>query len=354
VSIKQSEIMTPNSSTHAKSDKRGQAWRLLLGSAVSLALLWLAFRGVDWAEAWGTLRRADGLLLLASLGSVLLTTGLRATRWRLMFYPHHHHLRLRRFVGTFFVGQVVNAVIPARVGEVARAYLIGESEGVSKMHALWTAVVEKVLDALVLLVFIMALSLAVQLPFWLQRAAWLLSGGILVGMIAMALALASEPRVASWIAAQEAQHGWIRRLRLRRLLKVVAQSVRLLRQPTLSIGLLGWSLLAFFSGALTNWLVARALGLPLPYRAALLLLAVLQISAVVPIPTSPGRIGLFHYLCVITLAIFGVERDIALGYGLVLHVIFYLPMTIGGPLALWLQSYRWHDVSRLLGRRDLS
>jgi hypothetical protein len=103
-------------------------------------------------------------------------------------------------------------------------------------------------------------------------------------------------------------------------------------------------------GAATNCLVAMALtrtvgvdsvrptgdaGLALQPAAWLLLLAVLQISAVVPIPTSPGRIGLFHYLCVVTLAIFGTEKSVAMSYGLVLHIVTYLPMVVGGPVGLW-------------------
>ncbi len=85
----------------------------------------------------------------------------------------------------------------------------------------------------------------------------------------------------------------------------------------------------------TNWLVGRALHLPVSWAAAWLLLVVLQASAVAPIPTSPGRVGLFHYLCVLSLAVFGIERGAALSYGLVLHLLVYLPMAVIGPWVLW-------------------
>jgi hypothetical protein len=131
---------------------------------------------------------------------------------------------------------------------------------------------------------------------------------------------------------------------LSRLFATIADGMHLLRRPRLSAGLLGWSVLAFLSAAVTNWLAARALDVPVSYQASMLLLAVLQISAVVPIPTSPGRVGLFHYLCVISLAIFGVRRQVALSYGLVLHFLVYLPMTVGGPLGIWLESVGWRDL----------
>ena len=322
-----------------------QVLRLALGTAVSLVFLWLALRGVNWGETWDTMRRANLILLLAALGSVLLTTSIKATRWRLMSPPPPRQLRLRNFFGVFLIGQVINAIIPLRLGEIARALLIGQKEGVSKAHALWTTVTEKVLDSLVLLVFLVGISFLVPLPAWLQRAGWTLSLAIVVGFALLALAISRKRQTLAWLDALTAQHPWAGRLRLQRLFTAVVESLQLVRYPRLFWGTIAWSFGAFLVAAGTNWLVARAIGLELGYMPCLLLLSVLQISAVVPLPTSPGRVGLFHYLCIISLAIFGVERDIALGYGLILHVIVYLPMAVGGPLGMWLENMSWHTLS---------
>jgi hypothetical protein len=332
--------------TGPTSRRHTRAAQLLLGALVSLAFVWLAARGVDWPAAWATLVAADRTLLLLALGTVVLTTWLRAVRWRLMFHPHHRGLRLYSFFTIFLIGQVINAVIPARLGEVTRAVLIGKREGVSKAQALWTAVVEKLLDALTLLLFVAGISWYVALPEWLQTASWTLTGGIFIVLFALVGMVLMQPRAHKWLAALEERFVWSRRLRLGRLLAVVADSLRQLSSPRLFAGLMVWSILSFLAAALTNWLTARALSLPLSFGASLLLLSVLQISAVVPIPTSPGRVGLFHYLCIISLAIFGIGRDAALGYGLVLHVLVYLPMMVLGPLGMWQQSCRWSDLAR--------
>lgn len=328
------------------------AARWILGAGISLALLYLSVRGVDWPTTWQTLAHADPALLATALFSVLFTTWLKAVRWRLMFYPHHRRLRVSSFLIVFLIGQMINAIIPARLGEVARAFLIGEREGVSKAHALWTAVVEKVLDAFTLLAFLAALALWVPLPPWLQQARWTLTGGVAFVIVALIGAALYRPRFLLWLESYTARHRWLRRLRVFTLARAVLDSLRLMRRPALSGGLLLWSILAFLAAACTNWLTGQALGLDLSGAAALLLLAVLQISAVVPIPTSPGRVGLFHYLCILSLAIFGVPRDTALSYGLVLHALTYLPMAIGGPLGLWLQSYRWRDISHWLNKEE--
>lgn len=326
--------------------------RLALGTGISLGFLWLAFRGVDWAGAWAVIRHARWGMAGLALGSVILSTWMRALRWRLLFYPDHRRLDPTRCLGIFLAGQVLNAVIPARLGEIARAYLIGRYSGISKMYALWTTVVEKVLDALTLLLFLAGLSLFVPLPPWLQRAGRTLGLALIAGSLLLALLLVLRRHVLDRLQGLERAHPWIARLRLRALLGAIGDSVRLLRNPRLAGAVGGWSVAAFGVGAWTNWLVARALDMPLSYGAALLLLAVLQISAIVPIPTSPGRIGLFHYLCILSLAIFGVARESALSYALVLHVIFYLPMTIGGPLALWLETRGQQGLLAVLGGQE--
>ena len=330
--------------------------RLVAGTLVSLGFLWLAFRGVDWHSARETIARANIWLLLVALGTVVLTALQKSARWRTMFYPDHRRLRLGRFFSIFLVGQVINAVVPARLGEVARAYLVGESEGVSKAHALWTAIVEKVLDAFTLLLLLAGMSLFISLPLWLQQARWTLGLAIGAGLMLLALAVVFRKRAIGWLERWNTSHPWWQRFRLPYLLQVIIDSLRLMRRPQLLGGLLGWSVVAFLTAAATNWITARALGLRLSYSACLLLLAVLQISAVVPIPTTPGRVGLFHYLCVVSLAIFGVDRDVALSYSLVLHVLVYLPMMVGGPIGIWLAGTHgygagthWHDMLRQSG-----
>jgi glycosyltransferase 2 family protein len=330
------------------SNRRKQIAQVLVGTLVSVAFLWLAFRKVDWAGVWQSIAHANVWLLLAALGSVVLTTLIRSERWRMMFEARSRRLRPAKFFSIFLIGQVINAIFPARIGELARAYLIGEIEQVSKAYAFWTTVVEKVLDAFILLLFLAGISLVVPLPDWLRQAGWTLSLGVVAVFVGLGLVLVWRVRVARLIERIATRFPWSRHLRLGRLLSAVADSVSLARRPALFGGLVSWSVVAFLVAATTNWLTAQALGLHISYTACLLLLAVLQVTAVVPIPTSPGRVGLFHYLCVISLAIFGVQRDVALGFGLILHLLTYLPMAVGGPLCLWLENYDLRGLSRLL------
>jgi hypothetical protein len=60
----------------------------------------------------------------------------------------------------------------------------------------------------------------------------------------------------------------------------------------------------------------------------------LVLQAGISMPSVPGRIGLFEYLCVLTLSLFGVSQEEALSYGIVLHALVFLPTILLGVLAL--------------------
>jgi uncharacterized membrane protein YbhN (UPF0104 family) len=90
----------------------------------------------------------------------------------------------------------------------------------------------------------------------------------------------------------------------------------------------------------TNLLTFQALGLQLPWTAAAVLLVVLQ--AGISVPSVPGRIGLFQYLCILSLGLFGVSQSQSLSYGILLQaIVFILPTLLSGA-ALWV--FRWDDL----------
>ena len=325
----------------------GQRWsRRLIGALVSLAFLWLAGRGVSWQDAWGGLVGANWLLLGIAGASSLVIICIRVERWRYLFYPQHKHLHLTTLTGIYLVGQLINTVVPARIGELARAYLAGEREGVSKAQGLWTTVLEKVLDSVVLLLFLGALSALIALPPWLAQAGWLLGASVVVGALVGGAMLWYHTKVRRWVTDLQARFRWMASLRLHRIVDLISTSVSLMSRPEFVLGMAGRSLLAFGAAVAMQWLAARALGVALSWGASIMLLCVLQISAIVPLPTSPGRVGLFHFLTALTLSVFGIERGQALSYAVALHLLVYLPIVVGGPLSMWLLSVGWRDVTR--------
>jgi glycosyltransferase 2 family protein len=316
----------------------GPRIQLWLGVLLGLIMLFLAGRGLDLALVGQTLARVNPMYVLLALLVFLLTQVVKAVRWRWLLSPKPTGLTLMQLANLLIVGQTINLLFLTRLGDIARAYLTGEESGASKTYVLGSIAAEKVVDLLALAIVIMCLIPFITLP------AWLAARQVPVIAVAAALVLAMACLIAG-------RHTWI--AWLNRLLARIPGSSRVRWQARLAAGLDGlsavanrraalaiwwWTLVIWSLGALTNMFLFLAFNLPARVLPAVFLLAVLQ--AGVAVPSVPGKIGVFHYLCVLALSAFGVPAAVALGYGITLHLIVVGSNSVWSAIAMW--QYSWH------------
>ena len=317
------------------------SWQLWLGIGFSLGFLWLALRGVDLTVTANVLRRVNVPILGAAVASYVLSAVAKAIRWRLLLAARKAPSFGRAF-SVMSVGVMANAFLPARLGEFTRAYLMGESEADSKVYVLGTVAVEKVTDLLFLLLALMVLLSRMVLPEWLAGPAR--GTALVLAILVPCFVLLVWQRDFFWRMVERASRfvpsAW--REWLVRQTRYGLTSLDVTRRPRLLIGLFGWSLIAWMISALTNYLVFLALELALPVWASLLLLVVLQVG--IAVPSSPGRIGVFQYLVILTLSIFAVNKDVALGVGIILYLVVYVPMVLIGGYCLWREKVTWQKL----------
>lgn len=311
--------------------------------ALGVIMLILAFRGIDSSALMAALTRTDPRFVALGLVTVGATIGAKALRWKLLFYPSHDNLRLRSLVSAILIGQTMNFLLPARLGELARAYLIGEAEGKRKLFAFGTILVEKLLDGLMLLLLLAVLFLVMPLPDWL-RMPGATTGLILASLLAAMLLLGGQrERILGALVRFSQLLPVLKQLGLRQRLGDLADSLNSLRSTEVNMRLLLWSLAVWLLAALTNYLTLLALQIEVPLLvASFFVLAVIHLGLVVP--SSPARIGVFHYLCVLSLSVFGVERSLALAYGFILHFIVVLPVIFAGIFCVWRESLSLYRV----------
>ena len=104
------------------------------------------------------------------------------------------------------------------------------------------------------------------------------------------------------------------------------------------------------TAVLTNHIVLLAFEIQLPLVVSLMLLIALQ--AGITIPSLPASIGVFEFICVLTLGYFGIDDATALSYGILLHIIVYLPIIVGGLLTFWLLQLGQTHVTQLQAARS--
>ncbi len=310
-------------------------FRVALGTLVSAFFLYLALRDVPLDAVAQALARVNYAWVAVAVLMMVVQSWLRAVRWVQLFYPLQRGLRVRNFLGITLVTQMLNILAPWRLGDLARIYLAGEIEKRSKVQTLATLGTEKVFDTLMLVLLLFGIPLFVTLPAEVEaRRAGLIV--LLVALFGLAVGLIFSR---DWLLRllRRIPVPWIRRY-VDGHAEVALASLDVFRRWDVHLGLQALSLAIWLIGVLVNQLTFLALDLQLPPIAPFLLLAVLQVGGYVP--SAPGKLGLFQYLCIVTLELFAVDKSIGLAYGILLYLIAYgTPITLG-ILILW-----WGGIS---------
>lgn len=315
----------------------------MAGSAISLLLLWLAFRQTSATQLWNDLAAADYRFVALALGCVLLSPFARAVRWRLLLHPRQAGLPLPSLAEILLIGQMLNILIPVRLGELARIHFLARNHQRSRAHILGSLIVEKWLDLVILLLASILALMSVPAPVWFRDTRLSLAA-ITAAFLLTALA---ATRYRGWLVEQM---GRVTKLlpnrwqeRIRSATASTLMSLEVLRSPRLGALLVGWSVVLWVLGLLVNHAILLALGLDLPLTASLLLLVALAVG--IMLPSAPANLGVFHFICILTLELFGVPRETALGYAILLHLVVFLP-----PMLLGLAGFWWESSGRALGK----
>ena len=316
--------------------------QVALGTGLSLVFLWLAFRDVPLSQVVATFSRADYRFVALALVLVLTSPLARAARWRLLYHPDQKELSHLRLAEVLLISQMLNIVVPARLGEVARIYFMGKIESRSRSRTLGTIAVEKWLDILMLLLLVLLAPIFVSLPPWFRDSRVTLAV-FAAAFLGVALTLSyGKDRLLTLMesVSRFLPEGWRQStMRVHRATSLALGSLDVLRSPWVRLKLQGWSLIIWMLSILVNYIVFLALGLPLPFAAALFLVIVLEVG--VAVPSVPGKLGIFHYLCTLALGVFGLEKGAALGYAVLLYFVVFAPPLLLGALFLW-----WESVHR--------
>lgn len=311
----------------------GKRWRLWLGLGVSLAFLILAIRQVtDFGQALAAARAANYWYLLPALVVYFIGVWVRSARWHYLLKPIKS-LSAWKLFPVVVIGYMANDILPARIGELVRAYVLGEQEQVSKTATFATIVVERLFDGLTMLLFMGAVSLLIPFEEGLQQIVRV-AGIVFVGGLLVVLAVASSrrltlmlinlvlkmvpARVRPGISAKAS--AFLEGLAALQSLKAMA--------VVLALSVVAWS---FEAGM--YYVLALSFDLRLPFYALALTTAVANLGTMVP--SSPGYIGTFEALCVFTLGLFGADNNLAFSYTVVLHAALLVPITLWGLYYLW-------------------
>jgi uncharacterized protein (TIRG00374 family) len=327
----------------AQSGTGTRRWRnLIISVLVSVGFLYLAFRNVQLDELGVALRRLDvGWLLVAIVVSLLIMV-FRAWRWQLELRPLEHVPLGRLWVITAVAYMAIN-LLPVRLGEIVRPWLLSRRSSVPFSSVVGNIVLEKTLDSVVIVFYILVGLLTVEnLPLWVRRGAIFpaVAAAVLVSLVLL-FWWRGEAFVDRWIL-----HLLPQRFRgnLKKILASVADGMRIIPNPGLLLTVFLVSLALWFLPILSSYIMILTFDLDAPFSAALVVFIFVGFGTA--LPNLPGMIGPYQYACQLALGLFGVSDVDGLAYGLVLNAVQFLTLIAQGLLALPIAGVSFADIRR--------
>jgi glycosyltransferase 2 family protein len=324
---------------------------IYLGMLVSLVCCLLIFRHLDWLALWKALIQVKPFWLVITLLVFYGGIYARALRWALLF-PSDTPVASHRLFKPVMVGYAFNNILPTgRVGEFMRAIYVGKRENTGIPVALGTIVTERLFDSLSLIIMFLA-AMAFIPPMdpdlTVQFAGFHIEGKMLstlihqvmlgAGFLVIVMGLLMLPSIREGLVRVMGLFPFFKpfQLAMEQGLEQIMRGFGVIRNPNRLCGVITYSMLIWGINALAAMTLAwgfKDINMTMIQAMALVVIE----SMAVMIPAAPGYWGLYEAGMIFGFAVLELHpsKETALAYGLVMHLIFFLPTTLAG---LWFAS----------------
>ncbi len=311
--------------------------RLVFGIVISVTALAVLIWFADGKQVLSALEQVN--LIWIALVLVLLFVSLmtRAAAWRII-------LKNRISFGKSFLilnaGYFVNTILPFRIGEVARAFLLIPS-GFTFWEAFPTILLERMYDIIfTVCLFLTGLTFVLNFSQGIVYAS-VLGGLVLLGFGTLFFLVKNQNQVLAWLEGISLPWTKVQAWLIKQLLSILS-GLTILSDP--------WQLIKVFSFMLLSWGIAilyQYFLLKAFIPDARLIWAMFALGALglgVSVPSSPGNIGLYEASITLALAAFGVDQSTAFTYALTSHILNLAVTTLFGSFALVREGYTLRDI----------
>ena len=244
-----------------------QRLSIAAGIALGVVFLWLSLKDTDFTQIREALVHAHIAYALPLLAAVALFYWLKAVRICMLLRPLRS-LSVSDVVPAMMIGFAANNLLPARLGDLARVYLLGRQQSLSKVSILASMIVERLFDLLAALGLLALVIVAAQVPAALVKPGYFI-GGLELALLALTVAMVmwtpmfvSLVRVATGFLPGKLRAG------LTHQVELGGAGTHALRQPRLLLGIAVTSVLQSLLRAAAMYVAVLAVGVDVPISAA--------------------------------------------------------------------------------------
>ena len=272
---------------------------LVWPSPESRVLLAEAVRKMRWADFWPYLLAYGGLMVVVHF--------CRSWRWNSLLAPLGVRLGFGRLFAISSVGFLAILALPARLGEFVRPSLIRQKGHISASAALGTVAVERVVDGLMVSLFVFGTLFSLNgpgAPGWMMPTAYSALGVFTAAMVFLVFAMRKPEATVDFCLKMSLMTRLAPRAAavIREKLLEMIRGLAVLRDVRNMAVFVGWSLLYWTANGLTVLVMARAFGLPLTPIGAYASMGVVAVG--IMLPNAPALAGQFQYFTLLGLSLY--------------------------------------------------
>ncbi len=315
--------------------------KIFFGILISLLLVYLSVRGIHFQDVVSDLQKIQRSYVIVFLLLIILMQYLRSYRWGVILQPMQKIDQLSLFSVTS-VGFLAIAAIPARIGELARPYLIARKSSVKMSSALGTIIVERILDSFTIL------SIAVVVLFFTDLPSWMISSSVIFFLLALAIFCFVLFMILKREKALKVINIVLKKFpgkladKIDELLHNFINGLQIVTNINLFLYLIFLSVAIWLLDVLAIYTLLMSFGFTLPIMASFVLMIILIVG--IAIPTAPGFIGNWHFACVLGLSLFGLAKSEALSFAVVYHFLSMVVVVVLGVLFMPFNKFSISDM----------
>jgi glycosyltransferase 2 family protein len=300
---------------------------ILFGVLISGVCIYFAFRGINFSALAASITAVNYLYIIPVVLIIGCGHFLRCYRWGKILETLVRYDQKTLFVlGS--IGYMAVNILPARLGEFARPYLVKKRSGIKMSASMATIIVERVFDLLSVMLILFVVLLKVALPPEVVKAGITMltvSLSIFIALIFLAVkrdsSISKIDTVLNLLPQKFAAP-------LNRIVHSFIDGLQILPNIGKTLYVFFLSLLLWTLVSLSAYVLFLGFGFKLSVFNGFAITVIIALGVI--LPAAPGFIGTFHYACKIGLVAFGVSDADALSYAILLHFFQMMPVVLLG------------------------
>ena len=324
-------------------------WRAIVGLIVSGVSLYIVIQNLRPAEVWQAFRQAHYLWIVPAVALYLFALVARTARWQALL-SSERRIPLRELLPTMAMGRGANNIYPFRTGEIIRALLLRQRNGVSAATGLASILVERVFDGLTMVLFLILAAFIGGIPDYLRYVVWAalaVFGAALTLVYALVLWPVPVQHMAEWLITRFIPQRF--RPRLRDTVECFIRGFASIRSVLTLTLVMAFSIIVWVAETFSYRLLMNSFGFGVDLHHLLLMSSAANLATA--LPSGPGNLGTFDAPAILVLTRAGVLESTTISYQTLLHAVLWCTETFAGLWFMWRSGIGKADLDRTLAEQ---